>query len=235
MKKNATIEEKIDFVAKLLFKRFKSSEDKKEIGIRDCFTHVIHSKLGEYVEFKKWDGKKQVEVNFGNLSDSSLGDVTCKIADKIASMYKLKKGEILRRDVSEHEIRGNSWWVNYGKYRVTNKIEVVRPCKEFYAINKKLRALGLSEINFKDWYVDFVSGKRSSIFDHDVHYYAESSDKCKKVLFYLKGKKKLSYAYVDYDNLEDRERGIQYETEWSGSMSKQIRFTDSKGKSITIY
>ena len=111
----------------------------------------------------------------------------------------------------------------------------MRPCKEFFAINKKLKALGLNEINFKDWYVDYVSGKRSSIFSHDVSYYAEDSEKCQKVLAYLKGKKKLSYDYVDDDCLDDRERGIKYETEWEGRMSKQIRFKDAKGKTFTIW
>ena len=83
--------------------------------------------------------------------------------------------------------------------------------------------------------MDYVSGKRSSIFSHNVNYYAEDSEKCQKVLAYLKGKKKLSYDYVDDDNLEDRERGIKYETEWEGRMSKQIRFKDAKGKTFTIW
>ena len=235
MKKNATIEEKIEAATKVLLKKFKASEDKREIGILHHFTRVISSKLGEYVSFKCWDGKKPVEIDFGNLSESGLGDVSCKIADAIVKKLKLKKGEIIHREVEEHDIRGRNWWVNYGKYRTTERLEIVRPCKEFFAINKKLKALGLNEINFKDWYVDYVSGKRSSIFSHDVSYYAEDSEKCQKVLAYLKGKKKLSYDYVNDDCLDDRERGIKYETEWEGRLSKQIRFKDAKGKTFTIW
>ena len=97
MKKNATIEEKIAAVSKILLKKFKASEDKKEIGILYHFTRVISSKLGEYIAFRGRDGNKEVEINFGNLSESGLGDVSCKIADAIVKKLKLKKGESVER------------------------------------------------------------------------------------------------------------------------------------------
>ena len=233
MKKSATTEEKVAFVAKKLLKEFKESEDKKCISIYDHFTSTSSNKYnGWHMVFH---GDK--EIDFGELSDEAFGDVTCKIADAICAKLKVKKTEILYRDVREEsKWVGSAWYSgHYNKYNITKKIMVIRPCKEFFAINKKLKSLGLSEINFNDWYHCEVGGKRSSIFSRYYHYYAESQKKCQKVLDYLKGKKKVSYEYVNVDDLEDRRRGEEYETEWCGSESKQLQFKDAKGRLETIY
>ena len=132
-------------------------------------------------------------------------------------------------------MRPISRYSHSSKYYTTKRILLIRPCKEFFAINKKLKSLGLSEINFKDWYHCEVAGKRSSIFSRYYHYYAENSDKCHKVLDYLKGKKKLTYQFINADDLGDRRRGEEYETEWYGSEAKEIQFKDAKGKITTIY
>jgi len=234
MKKSATTEEKVAFVAKKLLKEFKSSEDKKCISIYDHFTSTSSNKYnGWHMVFH---GDK--EIDFGELSDEAFGDVTCRIADAICAKLKVKKSEILYRDVKEEsKWVGSAWYSGYyNKYNITKRIMIIRPCKEFFAINKKLKALGLQEINFRDWYHCDVAGKRSSIFSRDYHWYAESENKCQKVLEYLKGKKKLmTYGFVSADNLEDRRRGEEYETEWYGSESKQLQFTDSKGHTVTIH
>lgn len=233
MKKSATIEEKVAFVAKVLVKEFKSSEDKNRIDIYNHFTSTsCHKYSGFHMVFH---GDK--EVDFGELSDEAFGSLTCKIADAICAKLKIKKNEILYRDIREESNWvGGAWYSgHYNKYHITKKILLIRPCKEFFAINKKLKSLGLSEINFKDWYHCDVAGKRSSIFSRYYHYYAEIPEKCQKVLDYLKGKKKLSYSYVNDDDLDDRRRGEEYETEWYGSESQQIQFKDSKGKTTTIY
>lgn len=233
MKKSATTEEKVAFVAKSLVKEFKSSEDKNRIDIYNHFTST--SCPGKYTGYHMvFHGDK--EVDFGEMSDEAFGSLTCKIADAICAKLKVKKNEILYRDVIE-DTRWSSgmWYSHSSKYYTTKRILLIRPCKEFFAINKKLKSIGLSEINFKDWYHCDVSGKRSSIFSRYYTYYAENSDKCKKVLDYLKGKKKLTYSYVNVDDLDDRRRGEEYETEWYGSESKQIQFKDSKGKTTTIY
>ena len=235
MKKNATTQEKVAFVAKTLVKEFKSSEDKNYLRIVGNFTNVCSNKFnGTHIVFRS--GYKE-EVDFGELSDEAFGDVTCKIADAICAKLKVKKNEILYRDVQEESKWVGSVWYSghYNKYHITKKILLIRPCKEFFTINKKLKSLGLSEINFKDWYYCEVGGKRSSIFSRDYHWYVESEKKCQKVLDYLKGKKKLSYEFVDCDDLEDRRRGEYYETEWYGSEAKEIQFTDSKGHQTTIY
>lgn len=227
-----TTEERIKAAAKFLLKQYKASKDKKCIPITKCFCQTGSSKYSGWHEI--FHGDK--EIDFGELSEEAFGDITCRIADAICAKIKVKKNEILYRDVREDTKWSSGMWYSHSSnYYTTKRILIVRPCKEFFAINKKLKSLGLSEINFKDWYYCEVGGKRSSIFSRYYHYYAENPEKCQKVLDYLKGKKKLSYSYVDDDDLEDRRRGEEYETEWEGYESKQIQFKDAKGKTKTIY
>ena len=234
MKKNATTEEKVAFVAKTLVKEFKSAkEDENYLSIVGNFTNVCSNKFnGTHLVFRS--GYKE-EVDFGELSDEGFGSITCKIADAICAKLKPKKSEILSRNNEEHTKWASGWYGTPRKYTECKGIYLIKPCKGFFAINKKLKALGLNEINFTDWYHCEVAGKRSSIFSRDYHWYAESEKKCARVLEYLKGKKKLAYEFVDCDDLEDRRRGEYYETEWYGSMAKEIQFTDTKGHQTVIY
>lgn len=232
MKKNATTEEKVAFVAKLLVKEFKKS-DENYLRISGNFSYVTSNKFnGTHTVFRS--GSKE-EVDFGELADDSFGDITCRIADKICSKLKIKKGEILSRNNETGSKWSGGWYSRPREYITCKGIHLIKPCKGFFAINKKLKALGLNEINFRDWYHCDVAGKRSSIFSRDYHWYAESEEKCEKVLAYLKGKKKLAYEFVNCDDLEDRRRGEEYETEWYGSLAQEIRFKDSKGHFTTIY
>ena len=234
MKKSATTEEKVAFVAKKLLKEFKSDKDASRISITGNFSEVSSNRFnGVHTIFRSGYDE---EVDFGELSDEAFGSITCKIADAICAKLKVKKNEILYRDVREDTKWSSGMWYSHSSnYYTTKRILLIRPCKEFFAINKKLKSLGLSEINFKDWYHCDVSGKRSSIFSRYYSYYAENSDKCKKVLDYLKGKKKLTYQFINADDLGDRRRGEEYETEWYGSEAKEIQFKDAKGKITTIY
>ena len=233
MKKSATTEEKVAFVAKKLLKEFKSAKDENYLRIVGNFTNVCSNKFnGMHIVFRH--GYKE-EVDFGELGDEAFGDITCKIADAICAKMKPKKSEILSRN-NERETKWScGWYSRPREYTTCKGIYLVKPCKGFFAINKKLKALGLNEINFKDWYHCDVAGKRSSIFSRDYHWYAESEKKCARVLEYLKGKKKVTYAFVNCDDLDDRRTGEEYETEWYGSESEEIQFTDSKGHRTTIY
>lgn len=232
MKKNATMADKIEIMAKTLIKEFKSNKDAKSIDISSHFSEQYNEKTRNY---DKVFTCGKVSVELGNLSDEMYGSITCKVGNAICEKIrsKMKKNEVIYRDVEE--CRGCGCGYFSSKYSIFNRIVIVRFCKDFIVINKKLVKLGCKEINFKDWYIDYVSGKRSSIFDHDVHYYAESEKMCAKVLEFLKGKKKLSYEFFDDNNLENREYGERYETEWDGSMSRKIRFIDSKGHKTPIY
>ena len=234
MKKLATTEEKVAFVAKKLLKEFKSDQEASGISITSNFSEVSSNKFdGLHTMFRCGHNE---EVDFGEMSDEAFGSLTCRIADAICAKFKVKKNEILYRDVREDTKWSSGMWYSHSsKYYTTKRILLIRPCKEFFAINKKLKSLGLSEIHFKDWYHCDVAGKRSSIFSRNYSYYAENKGKCQKVLDYLKGKKKLTYSYVNVDDLEDRTYGEEYETEWYGSESKQIQFKDAQGKTTTIY
>lgn len=233
MKKFKTEEERINWVAKVLLKEYKASEDKDRIDIHNVFTYVTTNKYnGTHIVFRH-DCKEGVD--FGELSEEAFGTVTYKIADAICAKLKLKKNEILYRDNEEHTKWSSGWSYYSRKYWSCNAIEIIRPCKGFFTINKKLKALGLGEIDFKKWYHCSVFGKRSTIFDRDYHYYAENEKKCDKVLAYLKGKKKVSYEFVDEEDKSEREYGERYETEWSGSECSEICFTDSKGHKTVIY
>ena len=226
-----TNEDRIKAVAKYLLKEFKASKDQKCIPITKYFTDTSSNKYSGW--HKVFEG--DVEIDFGELSDEAFGAITCKIADAICAKLKTKKNEIVYRDEKEDYKYASVWSSYRTTWRVCRKILIVRPCKGFAAINKKLKALGLKEIFFKDWYHCEVAGKRSSIFSRHYTYFAENETKCQKVLAYLKGKKKLAYDFVNDDDLSDRRRGEEYETEWYGSEAKQIRFTDARGKTATIY
>ena len=233
MKKFKTEEERVNWVAKILLKEFKASEEKDKIRISGGFTWVTSNKFnGTHVI---WRHDYKEGVDFGDLSEEGLANITVRIANAICSKLKLKKNEIIFRNNEEHTQWGHGWSCYSRKYTECRSIGIVRPCKGFFAINKKLKALGLNEINFKKWYHCGVFGKRSTIFSRDYHYYAESEKKCAKVLAYLKGKKKVSYEFVDEEDKSEMEYGERYETEWSGSESSEICFTDSKGHKTMIY
>ena len=234
MKKFKTDEEKVAFVAKTLVKWFKADSEARRIHIVDRFSNVCSGRFtGVHRVFRSGYAD---EVDFGELSDEGLGSLTCRIADAVCARLKVRKSEILYRDEEEHSKWTGTWYGGHStKYRTCRGIDYIRPCKGFIAINRKLKALGVPEINFRDWYHCEVAGKRSSVFSRDYRYYAESEKKCQKVLDYLKGRRKVSYDYVSVDDLEDRRRGEEYETEWYGSESQQIWFKDSQGKMTIIY
>lgn len=239
MKKSATVEEKVAHIAKVLVKEFKSRKgSENSIGITGWFRTIVTSRNGKTLppdvtfEF----GKER--IGFGDISESELGNITCRIGDAICSKLKAKKSEILYKDIEEESkwVNGGMWSMGHErKWNVCHKIVLVKPCKEFSAINKKLAKLGCPEIKFQEWYYAEVGGKRSYTYSRYYHYYCENAKMCGKVLEYLKGKKKLAWEYFDDDDLEDRERGERYETEWSGSESRKIRFIDAKGHKTPIY
>lgn len=226
-----TNEDRINAAAKYLLKKFKADKDQKSIPIAKYFVSMSTNKYSGWHQVFRGDD----DIDFGELSDEAFGAITCKIADAVCAKLKTKKNEIVYRDEKE-EYKYAGMWSSYPTtWRVCQKILIVRPCKAFAVINKKLKTLGLKEIFFKDWYHCEVAGKRSSIFSRHYTYFAENETKCQKVLAYLKGKKKLAYDFVNDDDLNDRCRGEEYETEWYGSEAKQIRFTDARGKTTTIY
>lgn len=233
MKKNATMEEKIEAIVKALLKQYKTSKDGC-ISITGYFNDEYRMKTNQRLMIFEC-GKTRIE--FDEMSGSSFGDFTCRIGEKVCAILgkKMKKNEVIIRHTDEKWTSGHGLWSMGHSYVVFNGIKIVKTCRGFAVINKKIVKLGLAPINVKDWYVDYVGGKRSHIYSHDVHYYAESEDMCAKVLDYIKGKKKLSYEFFEDDDLDARKYGERFETEWEGRMSRKIAFKDFRGHVTKIY
>ena len=136
MKKNATTEEKVAFVAKTLVKEFKSAKDENYLRIVGNFTNVCSNKFnGTHLVFRS--GYKE-KVDFGELSDESFGEITCRIADAICAKLKPKKSEILSRNNVKDTKWSGGWYSRPREYTT---------CKGIYLINQLLfKSLKLSPI-----------------------------------------------------------------------------------------
>ena len=102
------------------------------------------------------------------------------------------------------------------------------------ASGEAVEKLGLKPIDPKEWWSADVSGKRAQIFDSEYYYKATHPKVCESVLAYLKGKKKLSYEFKYFEDCDEREYGIKYETEWYGHTYNDILFTDSRGHKMAF-
>ena len=94
MKKNATMADKIEIMAKTLIKEFKSNKDAKSIDISSHFNEQYNEKTRNY---DKVFTCGKVSVDFGNLSDEMYGDITCKVGNAICEkiLSKLKKRKLI--------------------------------------------------------------------------------------------------------------------------------------------
>lgn len=214
--------------ARTLVRDFKAAEDANAILIEDAFTMVISSKRSGYY-FRHDDSKE--EIYFGDLGKEDFASLTCEIAQAVKGMLKLPKRTLVFNDERKH-LRLIGWTTS--RYTSVNRIVILTPCREFGAVNKKLAKLGLKPIPFTEWYHGAVFGKREDYEMTELIYNAGNAERCKAVLEYLKGKKKLAYEIVREENFDDRERGIEYETEWYGHLYFRVRFTDAKGNKATF-
>ena len=216
-----------DKVARILIKRYKANKNAKRIPIYESF-YMFPSKSGENSVVFDWQEKS--EINFGNIGMSGLFLVTCKVADIV------KRNLLLPKRALRHTVEDTMYAPGYlyRKDRFVKSIIILTPCKEFIAINRKLSSLGCPEIPFYDWWYSDVFGKRSIYELCGKRFYAEDETVCKRVLDYLKGKRKVFYKTVRDEDMGDREYGEKYETEWSGHVWIRLRFTDSQGKTVTI-
>ena len=214
--------------ARTLVREFKADKDANAIRIDDAFTMVISTKRsGCY--FRHDDSK--AEIYFGNLEKEAFAKLTCEIADAVMRMLKLPKRTLVFTDERRHS-RVIGW--SSVHYTSVNRIVILTPCREFGAVNKKLVKLGLLPIPFAEWYHGAVFGKRANYEMVEMIYNAANAERCKAVLDYLKGKKKLAYEIVREEDFEEQEHGIKYETEWEGHLYFRLRFTDAKGTKATF-
>ena len=214
--------------ARTLVREFKADKDANAIRIDDAFTWVGSNKGSGY--YFKHDEPK-LEIYFGDLDDEGYARLTCDIASAIDPMLKLPKRMLVFKDERKH----STWsgWSSHTYWSVKG-YAIVTPCREFNAINKKLAKLGLKPIPFAEWFHCGVFGKRADYSLEEKIYNAANANRCKAVLDYLKGKKKLAYEIVREEHFEEREHGIEYETEWEGHLYFRLAFTDAKGKKATF-
>lgn len=116
-----------------------------------------------------------------------------------------------------------------------------KPCKEIAAIESfltKHNAINKTDKYSKvrtitDTHTDWVSGKRSTIFDRTPEYLAYNEKKCAKILDWLKLNTKPNYKieYKITHELDDADRfngrGEDRECEWDGWDEMYIEFTIS--------
>ena len=214
--------------ARTLVREFKADKGANAIRIEDAFRMVISNKRSG-VYFRHDDSK--AEVYFGNLEKEAFAKLTCEVADAVMGMLKLSKRTLVFKDERRHS-RVIGWTSLH--YTSVNRIVILTPSREFGAVNKKLVKLGLNPIPFAEWYHGAVFGKRADYEMVEMIYNAADAERCKAVLEYLKGKKKLTWEIVREEHFDDRERGIEYETEWNGHLYFRLRFTDAKGKKATF-
>lgn len=220
--------------AKLLITEFKEKSSKEdfcrasiEVYDRvdsDCFTDKkgVRHDISYVHDYSSWEGDSIYFDRLKSVDDER--NFLSLVTDMFFKGIKLKKGDVYKLE-TETYCSGSY----YNRVEVIKKIVIVRPCKEFAQVNKKLVALGLNPIPVLAWNIAEVFGKRSNYEVMRRVYLACSSSKCGELLTFLKGKKKLSYQFKETEHLEDREYGEEYETEWNGSIEKRIVFTDSTG------
>ena len=221
-------EQKVRKAARTLVREFKANKDATAISISDAFTQVISNKASGFY-FKHDDSK--LEIYFGALDGEGYAQLTCDIARAIDAMLKLPKRTLVYKD--ERELMKWGMW-SHRAYRQVDGYVIVTPCKEFASVNRKLAKIGLKPIPFAEWYHGSVFGKRADYEMEKKNYNAADSECCKRVLAFLKGKKKLAYEIVRDEDFENRDYGIRYETEWSGYLHLRLKFTDAKGKTASF-
>lgn len=233
---NAEIAKKI---AKRLFNEFKTESANAE---QTSFTLSYLGRVSKVTDGKgttkfvfdhSWGTGKQTGVEMPFTEDTyairdMAGDVYREF--KALAEKRLKKGMMMlpKFKTMQYRFRQYGWW-DSRDVEVFSSVTFIKPCKEFAKVNKKVAALGLKEIDPMKWKHCGVFGKRADYHVTDCTYLCTSSERCNEVLGFLKGKKKAQIDYVRHDYMEDREYGIRYETEWSGSFVNALKITTLSG------
>lgn len=180
-------------------------------------------------------GKKDIEMDYTD-DRRDYGRFSRLVRDKFVELVSKRLGKFIlvpHNKVEHFTPRGTPWYSSYAdqEVEVFKSATIVRPCKEFAKVQKKLEHFGFT-LKPLDWRTDYVSGKRSHYGVADSYYYCTNSKKCQEALDALKGMKKASFEIKRCDHLEDKEYGERYETEWSGSIDYALKVTTSKGSQV---
>lgn len=226
-------------IAKILDKELK--EDMANHNDKNSFEVSFDGRVGITTY---WGNNKTVftfhgakNIEFAYTDDRrDYGRFSCLVRDKFVALVGKRLGKFIlipHNNVELFTPRGTPWYSTYANQSVEvfKSATIVRPCKEFAKVQKKLEHFGFN-LKPLDWRTDYVSGKRSHYGVTNSYYHCTNQKKCQEVLDALKGMKKASFDIKRCDNLEDREYGERYETEWSGSIDYALKVTTSKGSQV---
>lgn len=161
--------------------------------------------------------------------DSFWANIVTEFKKRSERLIRGRKVQYNWREVSDR-----CYWYERNNYRALSSVEIVKPCKEFFKLLKKVEQVcdGANSIDPFMWGTDRVFGKRSSYSVCKRELSCLDSVMCEKVLAYLKGKRKAIIEIRKVEHLEDREYGERFETEWSGSIDYRLAVSTSEGMKL---
>lgn len=164
------------------------------------------------------------------MEKSEIAEFTAALSRAILAKLNVSKKWFINE--VDYMIECGRWYAPE-KYRGVKRIVLIKPCKEYLALQKKLTALKIP-LNWSEWRHDGVFGKRLSYSVTDTTYAATKAKVCERALEFLKGCRSARVEIKRIENLEDRDYGERYETEWSGSIDYALEVT-AKGKTEKFY
>lgn len=159
---------------------------------------------GTYIE---WDDEYMLD----DAPEHAVMTLSVDIWKYVREHLKTPRGWVWASDRGERYTR-SSW----DKYQYVKAIRVIRPCKAYLKASEKIASVTGSGIRINDWRTDAVEGKRAEIFSRIKYYHCVNEGLCTSLYDYIKRKRNFTVEYKTIEDCEDRERGIEYETEWSG-------------------
>lgn len=186
-----------------------------------CLTYGNNNK-------QRWTFGDNHEIKI-NPDDFTIG-LRAQFCDSVKKLVvkklHLKKNQVIApQNAYDWSCTKSAFYGEDIRFEFCKNFKVITLCPEFFKMCKRFEALGLPPINVYDWRRDYVFGKRSNYDVTSSFYFATDSKYCIRVIEFLKGKHKgnVSYSFKRCENLNDREHGEYYETEWSGSIDNLIQ------------
>ena len=210
-------------LAKDFAKNIKGGDAYFDISLGFC---MVTDSKGTHFRYTTSDGK---EIKFAYCTGGAYAELVNGIKDEFKRMVEKKLKGFVMRPMYE-TVSDNGPWYSRRDHKAFTRCFFYKPCKEFKKLTKRLEQLG---VNIEDlgwnWRTDMVGGKRDWYNVHESIPTCISSKKVNDALEFLKGLKKVTAKIERCDNLEDREYGIRYETEWTGSIDYFLLLQAAKG------
>jgi hypothetical protein len=224
-----TTDKMVAKVAKAFVAYAKAQMKKQDNTVRLCLNNITRV-CGAENGLRFYVVGSNTPINLPDMERGELARFTAAVSKEIIA--RLKLGKAWFHDEIEYTV-SEGGWMSRSEYHGVKSLVLVKPCKEFHTLLRKLTALG-TIINWREWRHDSVFGKRSQYSVSDTVYAATQQKPCSKVLEFLKGCRKAEVTVSRRENLGDMEYGIRYETEWSGSIDHLLKVS-AKGKTCQFY